>query len=591
MSQDGSQHRAAPVTRTSRFRPALVLCGSLLLSILLTVVVYTSVEERARARFELSVDDAVDRVAARLQGVQDLLTGTRALFAASATGEVTREEFRRYVGGLEVGHSGGAAGIEGIGYAPAREERGQLASTIQYLEPDNDAARGLYGSDMLTDPVRRAAMLRARDRGRAALSAKVRSDEVTDATADDEEAALRRLRTVAKPDEGDAAFVLFLPLYAGTAPPTDEAARRASLRGFLFARLKADELFADVFAGDPVPVTFRLYDGEKVKTGALLHDSARVLRAQGKATGGELHAQRSLNVAGQPWRFAFSSRPGFVSSFERSLPGWLGLLGVSVSFLLYRLARAEQRARDLAEARQREAERVNRELDQFAYAASHDLKAPLRGIASLAHWLEEDLGDRLTESARKQLALMQGRVVRLESLIEGLLKYARAGRVGSAPERVDVGVLVTEVVALLDPPAEAVVSVAPSMPTLETERAPLEQVFMNLVANALKYAGKSNPHIDVDCSDEGSYWSFSVRDDGPGIEPAFHERVFGMFQTLQPRDRVESPGIGLAVVRKVVEARGGRTWVDSQGSGEGATFHFTWPKREPVAALAASAEA
>ena len=564
--------------RPTRLAPALVLSGSLLLSLILTVVVYTSVEERARARFHMSVDDAVDRVAARLRSVEDTLTGVRALFVARD--DVTREQFGRYVGGLDL--HGAAAGIEGVGFAPAGEAGGQLASTIEFLEPDDAENRALVGSDMLIDPVRRAAMLRARDRGRAALSAKVASEALPAAViADDPTAAdMAKLRAAA---QTDAAFVLFVPLYAGAAVPADEAERRALLRGFVFARLRADQLFADVFTGDPVPVTFRLYDGDKPRPEALLHDSARVLRAQGKDTGGELHAQRSLNVAGQPWRFVFASSPDFVSAFERSLPGLLGLLGVTVSFLLYRLARAELRARDLAEARHREAERVNRELDQFAYAASHDLKAPLRGIASLAHWLEEDLGDALPDSAKKQLALMQGRVIRLESLIEGLLRYARAGRVGSAPERVDVNALLSEVVTLLDPPDEAVVNIAPSMPTLQTERAPLEQVFMNLVDNAIKYAGKKDPHIDVDCVDEGSHFTFSVSDDGPGIEKAFHERVWGMFQTLQPRDRVESPGIGLAVVRKVVEARGGRAWVDSS-EGYGATFHFTWPKRDPTVA-------
>jgi signal transduction histidine kinase len=313
----------------------------------------------------------------------------------------------------------------------------------------------------------------------------------------------------------------------------------------------------------------------------LLHDSAQVVRAAGGETGGELHTDRRITTGGRPWRLYFRSLPGFVSTFERSLPGLLGLIGVSISFVLYRLTRAEARARDLAEVRQREAERVSRELDQFAYAASHDLKAPLRGIASLAHWLEEDLGPSLTEAARQQLRLMQGRVIRLESLIEGMLRYARAGRVGSTLERVDVAALLIEVIGLLSPPPGAKIRIAPGMPTVNTERAPLTQVFMNLIGNAIKYAGKPDPHIDLRFSDDGAFWRFSVRDDGPGIEPQYHERVWGIFQTLNPRDRVESTGIGLAVVRKIVEARGGHAWVDST-PGRGATFRFTWPKREPL---------
>jgi signal transduction histidine kinase len=377
--------------------------------------------------------------------------------------------------------------------------------------------------------------------------------------------------------------VLFVPVYAGVAEPTSDAERRAMLRGFIFAPFRADEHFASLADAAPL-VTYRLYDADDADPITLLHDSSRELPRG--ARGGELHTDRRIDLDGRRWRLYFTSRPGFVSAFERSLPGLLGLMGVLVSFVLYRLTRAEARARDLAERRQREAERVSRELDQFAYAASHDLKAPLRGIASLAHWLEEDLGDALSESARKQLGMMQGRVVRLEEIIEGMLRYAHAGRVGTTVEPVDVAALLVEVVGQLKPPPTAKIRVAPGMPTVTTERAPLLQVFSALIGNALKYAGKPDPHIDIRYSDDGPYWRFSVRDDGPGIDPQFHERVFGIFQTLHPRDKVESTGIGLAMVRKIVESRGGHAWVESK-PGRGATFRFTWPKAEPQAALAA----
>jgi signal transduction histidine kinase len=371
---------------------------------------------------------------------------------------------------------------------------------------------------------------------------------------------------------------MFVPVYAGVAEPTSEGERRALLRGFIFAPFRADAMFASLVEAGPT-VTYRVYDADAADPVTLLHDSAQKVRALGGRTGGELRTDRRLELGGRKWRLYFTSRPGFVSAFERSLPGLLGLMGVLVSFVLYRLTRAEARARDLAEVRQREAERVSRELDQFAYAASHDLKAPLRGIASLAAWLEEDLGDALSENARKQLGLMQGRVIRLESLIEGMLRYAHAGRLGTTLENVDVATLLIDVVGLLAPPKAAKIKIAPGMPMITTERAPLTQVFMNLIGNALKYAGKPDPHVDIRFADDGAYWRFSVRDDGPGIDPQFHERVWGIFQTLHPRDRVESTGIGLAVVRKIVEARGGRAWIESK-PGRGATFRFTWPKSE-----------
>jgi PAS domain S-box-containing protein len=225
-------------------------------------------------------------------------------------------------------------------------------------------------------------------------------------------------------------------------------------------------------------------------------------------------------------------------------------------------------------------EESNRELDQFAYVTSHDLKAPLRGIASLAQFVEEDLGEKIDGDSREHLALLKGRVHRMGALIDGILEYSRAGRVRARAEPLDAGALVDDVVELLAPPA-GVVRVAEGMPTVTAERVPLQQVFLNLVSNALKHGGADAPRVDVGWRDAGGAWEFSVSDNGPGIAPEYHERIWGIFQTLQPRDRVEGTGIGLSVVKKIVETRGGTVAVES-APGRGATFRFTLPK-EPGA--------
>ncbi|AKT39985.1 ATP-binding protein [Chondromyces crocatus] len=222
-------------------------------------------------------------------------------------------------------------------------------------------------------------------------------------------------------------------------------------------------------------------------------------------------------------------------------------------------------------------ERSNRELDQFAYVASHDLKAPLRGIANLSQWIEEDLADRMTEEAQEHMRLLRGRVHRLEALIEGILGYSRAGRMRDKIEVVDVGRLLGEIIELLAP-ARGRIAVGPEMPTLRCERVPLQQVFMNLIGNALKYAQRDDALVRVEVEDEGTSFRFSVSDNGPGIAPQYHERIWGIFQTLEARDKVEGTGIGLSVVQKIVETRGGRVWVES-ALGSGAAFHFTWLKQ------------
>jgi signal transduction histidine kinase len=237
--------------------------------------------------------------------------------------------------------------------------------------------------------------------------------------------------------------------------------------------------------------------------------------------------------------------------------------------------RAQQEQADLALA----LERSNRELDSFAYAASHDLRAPLRGIGNLAQWIEEDLlaNGQLKGDTREMLDLMRLRMHRMEGLIEGLLQYSRAGRTHQEPELVDVGHLVQEVVDLLSPPERATIRIATDLPTMRTERLLLQQVFMNLIGNAIKHANRDDPSVTIDARRVGPFYEFSVRDNGPGIAPDFHERIWGIFQTLESRDRVEGAGIGLALVKKIVESQKGRAWVES-APGLGATFRFLWRK-------------
>jgi PAS domain S-box-containing protein len=220
----------------------------------------------------------------------------------------------------------------------------------------------------------------------------------------------------------------------------------------------------------------------------------------------------------------------------------------------------------------------NRELDQFAYITSHDLKAPLRGIANLSQWIEEDLGESVTEDIRKQLDLLRGRVHRMEGLIDGILQYSRVGRVKGTIETVDVGGLLHDVVDLIAPPPDFTIEIAADMPTIKADRLRLQQVFQNLIGNAIKHHHRADGRVELSVRDLGHLYEFSVRDDGPGIAPQYHEKIFVIFQTLAARDKVEGTGIGLSLIQKIIESQGGHIWVDS-AEGAGTTFRFTWPKR------------
>lgn len=226
--------------------------------------------------------------------------------------------------------------------------------------------------------------------------------------------------------------------------------------------------------------------------------------------------------------------------------------------------------------------RSNRDLEEFAHVASHDLKAPLRAIRNASQWLEEDLEEHLTTDTRDTMKLLRGRVTRMEKLLDDLLEYARIGGKNDPAftELLAGDALMHNVLELLSP-NNFTVTVSPSFKDIRVARMPLQQILMNLVSNAIKHHDKTSGCIDVNVEDLGSSYSFAVKDDGPGIAEQFHEQIFKVFLTLRPRDQVEGSGMGLAMVRKHVEVHGGTLKLES-AEGMGSTFRFTWPK-EPAA--------
>ncbi|MBE9107862.1 PAS domain S-box protein [Nodosilinea sp. LEGE 07298] len=221
-------------------------------------------------------------------------------------------------------------------------------------------------------------------------------------------------------------------------------------------------------------------------------------------------------------------------------------------------------------------EQRNAELDQFAYVASHDLKAPLRAISNLAEWIGEDLGNQLPPENQRQLDLLRSRVERMEALINGLLEYSRVGRRQRSIVAVDLNELLSNVVDSLAPPESFVVDLPTGLPTLYSHKTALGQVFANLINNAIKHHHRDQGSVRVSWRDRGKWLEFAVADDGPGIAPQYHDKIFTIFQTLKARDDFESTGVGLAVVKKIIEAEKGRVWLTST-VGEGTTFYFTWP--------------
>lgn len=236
----------------------------------------------------------------------------------------------------------------------------------------------------------------------------------------------------------------------------------------------------------------------------------------------------------------------------------------------------QQRNQSLA-ASIRELERSNDELEQFAYVASHDLKTPLRGINGFVHLLRRKLGDKLDAQSNEYIDLTLRSVEQLQSLISGLLELSRVGK-GESVAPVDSEQVLAGVEAQFAPlitERGAIVTHDP-LPTLPAAPLELHQLLQNLVGNAIKFQPGATPRVELSAVREGTFWKFSVRDHGIGIRPEHQDKIFQLFQRLNPVDSYEGSGIGLAICRKIVLAHGGRLWVESE-PGKGTTFYFTLP--------------
>jgi light-regulated signal transduction histidine kinase (bacteriophytochrome) len=254
-----------------------------------------------------------------------------------------------------------------------------------------------------------------------------------------------------------------------------------------------------------------------------------------------------------------------------------GKLGAVVSLQdVTERVRAEQTAAE----RLKELLRSNKELEQFVYVASHDLQEPLRMVGSFTQLLARRYKGKLGSDADEFIAFAVDGVVRMQNLINDLLTYAR---VGSPVEMalVDSGAVFDTAVANLEGAvrdARAVIT-RTALPILRADAAQLAQLFQNLLSNALKFRREEPPKITVSAEREGLCWHFSVRDEGIGIDKAYFDRIFVVFQRLHTRDKYEGTGIGLAICKKIVERHKGSIWVESE-VGEGSTFHFTLPAGE-----------
>ncbi len=240
------------------------------------------------------------------------------------------------------------------------------------------------------------------------------------------------------------------------------------------------------------------------------------------------------------------------------------------------LEKLNQELERRVEERTRELEISNKELEQFAYHSSHDLKAPLRAIDQLSQWIAEDLPEKPSGELAEHLDMMQSRVRRMQRMLDDLLAYAR---VTIDPDRTTVAVkeLLSDILLLVEPPEGFKITVNSTADPVAVSRMPLQQVLFNLINNAIQHHDQDDGQIEIGIHESGSELIFTVKDDGPGIDPRHHEAIFETFRTLKRSDDAESSGIGLAIVRKATQKAGGSVSLESS-TGNGATFTLHWPR-------------
>jgi PAS domain S-box-containing protein len=291
---------------------------------------------------------------------------------------------------------------------------------------------------------------------------------------------------------------------------------------------------------------------------------------------------RLKNLAGTYYWFIGQAKP--VSLGRQKKPKWVGTyIQTDTQLVATPSIVSENTASDksLVETELKQIQGLlkqkNLEFDDFTYIASHDLKSPLRAISNLSEWLEEDTLDLLPIENQHQLKMLRRRVRRMELMLEGLLEYSRAGKTQHQLELVDVSALIAEMVDSLEVPPQFSIKWAQQMPVFRTQKAPLTQVFTHLIDNAIQHHPRCDGNVYICVKDLGKFYEFGVTDDGSGISLTNCDRIFSLFQTVSSRDTLETAGMGLAIVKKILENQGCKITLESKID-RGSVFRFTWPK-------------
>ncbi len=566
--------------------PYAILVTALLLTAAVSRYASMSSAREDQLRFDTTAESAKAAIASRVDDYIALLRGTAGLFASRT--QVTLLAFRAYAARLELTRY---PGVLGIGYSrivPEDRRTTILQSmkdqwqtdfrfwperpgdthAILYLEPQNARNRRALGFDMTSEPVRRAAMDRARDTGTPAASGRVRlvQEDVT--------------------DQEQPGFLIYLPVYFSPGIPDTPDARRAAIRGFVYSPFRTRDLFESIQATFTGEVHVEIYEDEP-SNDRLLYRSTLDTAAGAPEW---LQARHVIDVAGRPWVLIFRPGPRFVQGSQRALPILMAAGGTVLSALLFVVVRSQIRARGAAEraaasaTRSEEALRaVDREKDAFLATISHELRTPLNAIVGWASMLGR--GAVPPETQAHAISVIKRNAAAQARLIEDLLDMSRAvaGHLSLVVGDVDARAILEAAIDALRPAAEQAgltmsLEVKTRLGTIEADAGRLQQVVMNLLSNSIKFTPRGG-HIRLHAERADGVLTMTVTDTGIGIDPAFVPFLFDRFKQADssPTRAHSGAGLGLAIVRHLVDLHGGTVEASSAGLNTGATFTVRLP--------------
>lgn len=555
----------------------LVVAASLMLTLGAWYITSQQARQKMALQFNFQAEHIIELVRERMRKYEDALwSGTAALHALP--GELTNAQWQAFSKALSLETK--YPGINGIGvihYVPPDQLPGYLAAQrmyrpgykihpphqikeywpITHIEPV-ETNRKAVGLDMAHENNRFSAAKKARDTGTAQITAPI------------------VLVQDAKKTPG---FLFYAPYYQGLEIPKTLDLKQKAFKGIVYAPFIMARLMDGTLQNENRLINFSIHDGKDLLYNELSQDSVDF------DPDPLFRMIEDIDLYGRIWHFDLRSSLLFRQQNSNPQPLMILVGGLVIDTMLlvlfFVLATANKRAVDYADTvthtlveRNQALERSNAELDQFAYVASHDLKAPLNAISKLAAWIEEDSGDALPQVCKPHLSLLKGRVQRMASLLDDLLMFSRVGRDNYELEAINLKTLTGDIAQLLGIPSGFICQ-APDI-SVQAYRVPLDQVLRNLIGNALKHHDQASGTIDISVALNETGFTLSVNDDGPGIPAHLHEKALEMFQTLKPRDEVEGSGMGLAMCKKIVEHYGGSLIIESDGE-QGTHIITYWP--------------